>query len=105
MHETVNPLMFGYEKTIDGTYIVSAQLLGQPISAPELLTVLVCDCAEYSCDSDCKFLGNNQPCTADCSCNAVLYEDAAEEYAHCLNPMTYEHLENESDEEINKPNI
>ena len=35
----------------------------------------------------------------------MLFEDATEEYAHCSNPMTYEHLENESDEETNEQNF
>ena len=84
------------KKTTDGISIQPV-LLSHPIAAPKLLTDLVCYCVDYSCDADCMCLNNNQPCTADCSCKAVLLGDATEESAHCSNPMTYEHLDNESE--------
>ena len=48
-------------------------MMSQPVVAPELLKDLFCDCEPSECHRiTCTCLENEQPCTADCRCEADL---------------------------------
>ena len=83
VHELTKPVEFGYELTGDG---LMAKMMTQPAAAPELLQDLVCACEHNSCNINCTCLQCNQPCTADCDCEAILPFSDLENI--CTNPLT-----------------
>ena len=70
-----DPVDYGYE-------IVNNRLQAKPINqepaAPELMNDMVCFCGPDACHEGCVCLENEQPCTAGCACEGVLYVDNAD---------------------------
>ena len=56
---------YGYEGD-DST--IQPTMMSQRAAPPELLSDLVCFCAN-KCTEDCVCMQNEQPCTVACSCN------------------------------------
>lgn len=93
--ELVDVCLFGYER--DGsTKKLQPKMMSQQAAAPELLNDLVCSCPPYGCNENCTCLTNDQPCTAQCDCQAVLPEDDIE-IPVCTNPKTLNMLLIDSD--------
>ena len=83
---------FGYEKSEDGT--LAPMMMAQQPAVPELLNLVVCDCSEDSCSSNCSCFKHNQPCTSACACEAARQQ----EDSLCLNPLTIQAYDNSNDE-------
>ena len=49
-------------------------MMTQTCAPPELLNDLICDCEPNSCDEDCCYLVNEQPCRDACQCKGALPE-------------------------------
>ena len=62
-----------------------------PISAPELLNQLVCDCEDHCDDASCCCVVNEQPCTEACGCTDSQRTD------NCHNGW----VDNDDDVEVN----
>ncbi|MCG7875885.1 MAG: hypothetical protein N0C90_06110 [Candidatus Thiodiazotropha endolucinida] len=92
MHDTIDPVEFGYEKEQE-TGILQPQLMCQSPAAPELLNDIVCMCPSNNCLEDCTCLSNGQACTWACSCEAST-EDIDEN--NCTNPLTLEAWESQA---------
>lgn len=81
---------FGYE-SVDAE--LKPKMMSQPVAAPELLKDLVCDCKPNECHRvSCTCLSNEQPCTADCRCEAELPYSDINENDICTNPLTAEDI-------------
>ena len=63
-------------------------MMSQSAAASELLKDLVCTCEAKSCHINCICLLNNQPCTADCDCEAQVPFNDVDQF--CTNPLTSE---------------
>ena len=83
---------FGYEKSEGG--ILTPRMMTQQAAAPELLNLVVCECSEDSCSSNCSCFKLSQPCTSACACEAAL--DGEDDL--CLNVSTKEAYDNQDSE-------
>jgi hypothetical protein len=95
MQELHDPTNFGYEQIADGR--LYPKMMNQSPAAPELLNELLCDCVANSCDADCSCFDKKQPCTAACSCRAILFDESSEDMPPCSNPLTEKAYNTESD--------
>ena len=85
-----DPKQFGFEQNGDD---IQAKMnpANTPISAPELLNQLVCDCEDHCDDASCCCVVNEQPCTEACGCT-----DSQRTY-NCHNGW----VDNDDDVEVN----
>ena len=74
---------YGFEHSPGGTGL-QPQMMSQSPAAPELLNDLVCDCQPNTCAVECSCLESGQPCTAACTCEALV--DGGDK--SCSNPFT-----------------
>ena len=66
-------------------------MMTQTCAPPELLNDLVCNYDAGNCNEGCRCFTNEQPCTADCKCRAILPENVGIDdtgESVCTNPVT-----------------
>ena len=81
MQQLPDPLEFGYAIDSESGLLVP-QLMSQAVTPPELLSDLVCNCADM-CEKDCICFLNEQPCTRACECKVVMEDSDV-----CMNIFT-----------------